>query len=437
MKKQQSLVETILKCPDLEVKLKLLGFAIGYPTIQHILRSTPPQLIMVALKEYDAYMRSVYERAIAAEISDLTWERMSLSYAHGGLSIKSVDRSAALSYVSSVANALPEMKLQLKDPNYQGPRELDVALVLINNQLPSADHITREMVLEGKVDQKSIGKKMEEVLYQNHLEKMRGRDKTHLMAISDSHVSAWLHYKPTAREPRMTNEEYRISLLRLLGIPIFTGEFQCPMFKCGAMVDVHGDHSAELCKCGKEFHVRHDDLKLKVADLVRAAGYHVEVEATIKVANKQKNQKEPRPCDLELAYGGPKTDGKILAVDITLKSVKQRGLSELGEEEPGIAAKKAQEMKHKKYDGYLEELGKRNPRKQYKLLCIARETTGRFGGEGLPFLQDLLRTVAQREKKPYCLVAAKFWQMSSYSLHMFNARAIVWRSQVAAVRKQD
>ena len=176
----------------------------------------------------------------------------------------------------------------------------------------------------------------------------RDRDKTRLGSLGLSHAGSWLNVVPSVSLGlHMRPQEFRVSSLYRLGVPLFVEEGPCPA--CSAPSDVFGDHAISCGSSGERI-ARHN--------LLRDAVHHTAVSASLAPLREEKALlpgTDCRPADVLVPHWGP--SGKDLAVDVTIINPLRLDLAAWSASEPGVGLLTAFNTKYRKYGESCEREG--------------------------------------------------------------------------------
>ena len=95
------------------------------------------------------------------------------------------------------------------------------------------------------------------------------RDAQRLRRLDSPHANAWLTALPSTTDGKdavMTPLAFRVSVFRLLGIPVLPSPVPCPL--CQQIIDVLGDH-AVCCRKTRDTSTRHNRMRNWVYELAR------------------------------------------------------------------------------------------------------------------------------------------------------------------------
>ena len=130
-----------------------------------------------------------------------------------------------------------------------------------------------------------------------------------------------------------------------------------------------------------------------------------------------------RPADIFLPNGVPTNSHTKILIDVGFSNPIQAAYIYEAASVKGIAAKKVEDRKHKKYDQYLEG-------ENLDFIVAAIESTGRWGLECSKFITFVIGQVAHNRQDSFSITAADFWQSSAKLLQETNAKAIYDRSPI-------
>ena len=138
------------------------------------------------------------------------------------------------------------------------------------------------------------------------------RDKARLASVGLSHAGDWLTVIPCpALGLQLRSQEFRVSVLYRLGMPVFRDSGAC--IACGLPSDVYGDHAVGCASQGERI-ARHNHL--------RDALYHTAVSAHLAPLREERAllpgvHSQARPADVMIPH---LAGGLHLAVDISIVS---------------------------------------------------------------------------------------------------------------------
>ena len=224
---------------------------------------------------------------------------------------------------------------------------LNDALSHFSQNVGEADMLTYEQVKHET--QKSLSFRVDSFLHQELLERTTSdRDRARLGSLGLKNAGAWLNAVPNASLGlHLRPQEFRVSILYRLGIPLFMEEGPCPA--CSTLSDVYGDHAISCGSSGERI-ARHN--------LLRDAVFHSAATAHLAPLREEKAllpQTDLRPADVLVPHWGP--GGRDLAIDVSVVNPLRLDLAARSANEAGHGLKTAYNLKWRKYGEACDEEG--------------------------------------------------------------------------------
>ncbi len=242
---------------------------------------------------------------------------------------------------------------------------------------------------------------------------LKDRAATLFTLVNDRHASAWIHSNKVVGPLSMSSPVARTAFSRQFGLPVYNQAGDCPL--CGQEADIYGDH-AMVCKVGGANARRHYGMTRALAAFCTEAEipHHFEIGLLLKASKRRRQGDIMFPNGFEFDGFAP------LLVDFGSGTPFRKNQSAAVTEEKGLTALQIEERKHKKYDSDFED-------KPQRFMVLAVESFGRWGMEGLPLIQQIIRAVALKRQEPYSVTSADFWQTMAIRLQTLNATAVLER----------
>ena len=109
VRKARVLFKLLEGLDDVHCALHLLISCCSFGKFNHIIRSTPLQLVKQALEEFDLGVRECLGNLIGSSITDKSWLQATLSKQNSGLGLRSLVRHGHAAFTASFRRALPDV----------------------------------------------------------------------------------------------------------------------------------------------------------------------------------------------------------------------------------------------------------------------------------------------------------------------------------------
>ncbi len=339
---------------------------------------TSPCFSNGGLEELDNLQRSIVSSVTNIHFTDMSWTQATLPIRWGGLGIRSAASLALPAFLASAAgtveltNAIfPAIAHHEESDHirmYKAAWQMcigsqDEALVPLRSQVQHA--------LDDQLCKHQASKLLEEA----HDDKTRAR----LLAAGAPHSGAWLQAIPIASIGlKLSDEVLRIAVGLRLGAAVILPQ-HC---KCGSQIGADGLHSM-VCKMNPGRHVRHRLLNDAIKRALSSAGVPSTLEPKGLCADANK-----RPDGVTTI---PWRRGRCIAWDVTCPET--LAISHIASTSAlaGQAATAAELNKITKYADMTPSV---------EFVPIAVESLGVWGAEGLHFVNDIGRRIADISHEP-------------------------------------
>ena len=238
------------------------------------------------------------------------------------------------------------------------------------------------------------------------------REKQRLNRLDNPHANAWVTAVPSSEDgfdTILSPRAFRISVLRLLGLPICPSSLSCPL--CVQPMDTLGDHSL-CCSKTRDTIIRHNSIRNWVFKIAQEGMLCPEMEK-IRFGEAEIGPSRRRPADIAIPIWA---NGKSLAIDVAV--VCPLVPSHLPESEPceAYACKK-----HQKYDkGFLHS--------SFDFVPMIFETGGAINRDGESILKQLFRFASKRSSTSYAKFVGRAWARLSCTLQRSVSQMVLNRT---------
>ena len=366
--KREDLVRMLqrLKKLDAHTSLYLLRYSLWLPKLQYLLRAAPIFQFHSLLKQLDGVIRPAIEELVNVRFSDRNWEQAVLPAGLGGLGLRRTDEVALPSFLASLHRC-------------QG---------LLNTILPAsfAEKTAHERNLaEDEWRERSGGatipdhesrgrqKAWDTPIAEHHRDRLlleaNQFDRARILGAATSESGAWLRALPSASlGTHLDNESVRTAVALRVGADVCSGLHVC---RCGLPADVKGCH-ALTCRFSAGRLPRHTAMN----DVVRRALLSAGVPAQLEPYGIDRGDGK-RPDGMTVF---PFSHGRCMVWDATCVNTFAESRLIDASVKAGAAAKKAEDVKRKKYSQLTS---------RFRFEPIAFESDGACGPSTRSFIREL------------------------------------------------
>jgi hypothetical protein len=332
---------------DCVVHYHLLKHCAGISRFNHVLRTSPPSSIPVAIRSFDTRLQASVEKLFGFELSDLDRSRLPLGITDAGFGIKFAAPISKAAYLGSLclSNANTVRLLHTVPASFfTAPASPDVRLVTDVPVLPSLPPLLLDVLTSLPADsthsiesllqprlkvQSVISQEMSTLASATLLTANTMEPRAYMVVQSCRTLGAGdflrmlpLHGTPT----RYGNKEFRTLCLRFLGKPVFSALEGTECVACaakgrhGVISDCYGDHAVS---CPSLLTRRHHVVRDMLRRLATQGGFSVAAsEPGGLLAGVEGTAR--RPADVFISAWSGLQD---LAVDVSIVSNLVRGAS--------------------------------------------------------------------------------------------------------------
>ena len=328
-----------------QVELGLFRGCLSFNKINHLLRTCPPDLLELALDQFDDHFHSLLATIMRVPcLAEDQWEQASLPIKFAGLGINQTKIVAGPAYIGSCVLTRNLVAALLKRKEYEPSGLLD--LLAAHEAATSIRHDLADLSTQSSVQQ-LLSTERHEALFKKLMARSSIRSHNLMLACSMPHASDWLLAPPIAGLGlSLQSPQFRSALKFRLGIPLYSEVFPCPALSatgkvCGAEMDVFGDH-AICCHHGTSLCFRHNNVRDILGHAARSAGLSSVV--TEKKYQIEGSNEKPGDITVQQYHRGFNSS----AFDVTITHPLQKKFIEIATEERGVAAKEAHDRKLQK-----------------------------------------------------------------------------------------
>ena len=380
----RSVAQKLMEFDDAQAAMYLLRLSYGIVRANHFMRTTPlPQWSAHAVA-FDEIIRNATEAILKQPMSDDAYAQAAVSTRIGGLGVRKVVDHGPVAFQASWTFSQWQCK---------------------ENWLPVGD------VPEWYSNQKSASEALDRAALTRLIEKGSDRDKQRLRRLDCEHANAWVTALPSATDGRDTilpPKLFIAAVARLLGMPVYSKEFPCPL--CQHTMDVWGDH-ALCCKKTQDSIARHNRLRNWVCKLAEVAMLNPAMEKLGLLGPTDESKRRPGDVSIPLwRYG------RGLAIDVAV--ICPVAPSHVHEDVP--CELYAARRKHARYDAAFR--GSR-----FDFSAMVFETSGAVNVEGMNILRQIIRFASKRECVGNSSFAGRAWARVGCCIQFSVAQAILNR----------
>jgi hypothetical protein len=203
----------------------LLYFCLGFPRLQHLLRTVGPH---PAWEVWDAALRSAVSTVFAIPFTEVDWLQATLPIRAGGLGFRSSARHALPAFLAS-ATASFDVSTFIADAP-----PADLLLRRVASSTAACNFYPNLLAAPGRHDQRTLSAIVDGRIW----DALVGGDQTvaiRLRSTSSTHASRWLV------TPGLSSEAFTTLVRLRLGLPVYSTTVQCP-YCLATGVDEYGAH---------------------------------------------------------------------------------------------------------------------------------------------------------------------------------------------------
>lgn len=278
--------------PNLPVQVSflLLRYCLSYCRAVFFLRTIPVNYLDDFCAQFDSLVLKMFSSIFPFQLNNLARIQIGLGTRKlPGLGIRQCNLHHPAAYSSSLNFCLKSMRILIGNEDLAPPIHLKIAVDLLNTRIDP----NKVLALENSQPQKKLSRWIDKKLYSDLLVSSDLRSKARLQCLSVPGCNSFLDVLPIdAYGLRLSDDEWSISVARLLGSKIFPPGVRCPARSCSKPIDVFGDHCL-LCPCRGSRILRHNALVNNLVALIRSAKISVVKEPSDVLRNDTKQ----RPAD--------------------------------------------------------------------------------------------------------------------------------------------
>eukprot|EP01042_Synura_sphagnicola_P036485 gene36485-biopygen7194 len=270
------------------------------------MRTTSPQSLGPTLLEMDSLLEEACRSIMGnCALLDRELDKLRLPISYGGCGVLSALWLAQPAFIASTSQSLV-LQSALTALDIAPRAKLDSLLDRHQGDFPAHFQVTADDLMNSEEPQEllsnQIFRRVFEVLEATTVSPREGN----LLVASRAESGSWLLSTPqTGFGTVMNSQDFRISLKRRIGIPIFSNENGCP--RCNGVLDIFGDH-AVICGGDCDVHARHNSIR----DAVRDAAVYGHLNPSVETRDLLGNRR--RPADVFL----PNFGNGGLCIDVTV-----------------------------------------------------------------------------------------------------------------------
>jgi hypothetical protein len=432
--------EAIKTYPNKQVQHLMLRLCFSQK-INHLQRSTPPELLEDFINRFDFLKRDTLESILSTRVSDSIWFQSCLATNDGGLGYQNVQRMSHPAYLSSMvqcSSTLQEISPHIFDSEIPMIRSFHASLAM-NARLSGSDtpltyqDITA-LLAQAMQKNETLQSKLFEMQRPHTIQLFKDSitDTKRLAWIvslsgSDSKSSRWLDVTPKTVDFKFKSDQFQALLCHrlLLQQPIFVPTSKC-YCKSAPLLDPYGHHLSAGCAKDGTFHKTHDSLKMVIKDLCNFAGFVTRVEEP------RCFQEADPDCNLRpdlSIYNFPNHPRRKLILDVSVTHpvpiISSRVLSRNEASQPCRAANLCFNRKNNKYSAVSEA-------NDLEFLPLIFETTGKMHPKTETFLDRTVAEIVNTRDHPGVRSVLQFYWFARVSccLQKCIADSILSKSRV-------
>jgi hypothetical protein len=400
----QPTFKALAELDDKQIAFCLLRYCMSYCKVVFFLRTVPPSHLQQMLAEFDTKVRFTLEALLARTTTEKAYQQACLGLKQGGLGLRKSSLHASAAYLAStlqckelIAQVIPSQCPTIPEQkwleNYNSLVEPEGQLSLPITEVPKQHELSTFI---DKASQKKLQQAYNSLL-----------DKSHWRAVGKPHARDWLTVIPMkSLGLSLTGDEWRISALQWLALPVNDQELSCTACRSGVL-DLKGYHALKCSTRGERIR-RHNALR----DVFYKATVTAQMGASLEQSHLMTNDKGKRPADIFIPNFSV---GRGACLDFAVTSPFQQ--TNINEELP---AKAYEQIKRTKYTQKVEREG-------FTFIPMIVETTGGWGPSAGPVFELVANRVAPRLGISIIEARHRLYQMMSICLYRCNARMILSR----------
>jgi hypothetical protein len=418
MLQAKKIMDLLPNLDDAQKELLLLRSCLGYVRMAFALRTLKPSSNLAAVTEFDTILHKALEKILCGSVPEQAFNQAGLGLKVGGLGLSHAKTHHPAAYIGSALQCHRLVQKILKVDDLVEIHGMDEAFAELNKLLD--EPVSREdfegctkitKMIQTLVDESSLKKQFEH--FQSNT-----RELARMNAISDTLASRWLMVRPDQRLGlHLSSDCFRISVKRLLGISLFSGNDKCSSCHKEPM-DSFGDHAVICAQHGDRIR-RHNKLRDVVHYAAQAGGLCSRLELSGLFA-----EDKSKPADVFIEDW---SRGRGACLDITVVSPLQKSLIKMAAEKPGVGAALGESRKDSKFAEKCERMN-------LDFLPLAFESFGRWGEQGEEVLRQIARCISNRSSISF---SKSFFQLSgqvAIALQRGNAILLLERTRVIPSR---
>lgn len=299
---------------NLHLKFILVRSCVGLPKFSYVLRTTHPDTIASAIKNFDNLLFHVAQSLVGnTPIGQSEYTRMSLPIHYGGCGLTQANTISPCAYSASRIQSLP---LQLQLLHISNPIESSFLFQHYRDYhdsyqtiFPSKHQLTFQSLRTSRNPQQLLQRKLydhtSELLFSQILDH---RSKC-LIRCCSWMSGLWLNVLPNSGFGfELPDADFRCAIRYRLGIPLYAAPSTCP--DCKGLLDTFGDHTI-ICGQSGDIHTRHESLKRVLRDAATYAHLQIPHYEPVGLIP---SDPQVRPADLFFPHY---LQNKDLCVDVT------------------------------------------------------------------------------------------------------------------------
>ena len=278
---------------DPQIEMLLLRCCLGLPRFVFALRSVAPGDILEAARKFDELVSTVLKERFGIFLSEGQEAQARLPVCLGGLGLEKAEDIMESAFLGNVL-ATRQLVGNLVGDGSWSVRNLDGVEEAFSAWKAKSGVDVRDVeelanmkelkTTEGTAHPQRV---LSSFVHRNSLTKLTAtassvRDELRLRAVSREKAGSWWNVVPVKQLGFKFDRDEFLALLKWwLGVPLYTQQegsnAVCPEGKCGAAMDLMGDH-AVVCAHGPSRISRHDGVNRTWAFALKGAGFAVKME---------------------------------------------------------------------------------------------------------------------------------------------------------------
>lgn len=394
----RKLLDRISSMGDPQAALHLLRTCASFGKFVYLTRTTPPELVRVALAECDLDIRACFSSLAALQLTDRAWSQARLSLSHGGIGLRSVAEHCAAAYITSHIRALPGVVTA----------HLVSAVDIFSQQLGPDGNFDLDRLLETPPKQRALSTRLEKLGAAALRAGCTQVDGLRLSSVEAPRSAAWLMALPCRGPLDLTLEpdQMQVALQHRLGLPLSVAGEKCCF--CGSALDLLGHHHL-TCSSGDYRTSRHNQLRNALFTLCGAAGLSPQKEQG------SFEHDRTRPADVLVPAWKL---GKSAAFDLTVVSPLTKQLLKGAGDDNCVTA--AAMKKHAENDAKCADL-------HWLCIPLAVDSYGQWCDEAHTAFVEIASHLSTRTKVSLSVALASIFNTLGLILTRHNAIAVLAR----------